>query len=65
MDGPATGGRLREGAAGGRAHVEQPVVVGIVGADLAEPAGRRSVEADLVDRLTGADLHAAPVGDRT
>ena len=33
----------------------QARVVGVVGADLAEPASRGAVEADLVDRLPGAD----------
>ena len=44
-----------EGAAGDRAVVEQPVVVGVVGADFAEPAHRGAVELELVDRLPGAD----------
>ena len=44
-----------EGPAGDRAVVEEPVVVGLVGADFAEPAHRRAVELDLVDRLAGAD----------
>ena len=41
--------------AGDRAVVEQPVVVGLVGPDFAEPAHRVAVELDLVDRLAGAD----------
>ena len=53
------GARLAAGGgerpAGGRAVVQQPVVVGLVGADLAEPAHRGAVELDLVDRLAGAD----------
>ena len=35
--------------------MEQAGVVGVVGADLAEPAHRRPVELQLVDRLPGAD----------
>ena len=35
--------------------MEQPVVVGLVGADFAEPAHRGAEELDLVDRLPGAD----------
>ena len=57
VDGPGTwlaaGGG--EGPAGGRAVVQQPLVVGVVGADFAEPAHRRAVELDLVERLAGAD----------
>ena len=48
------------GAAGDRAEVQQPVVVGLVGADLAEPAHGVAVELQLVDRLAGAD--AAQLG---
>ena len=44
-----------EGPAGDRAVVQEPVVVGLVGADLAEPAHRGAVELQLVDRLPGAD----------
>ena len=38
-----------------RAVVQQPVVVGLVRADFAEPAHRGAVELQLVDRLPGAD----------
>ena len=43
------------GAAGDRAEMQQAGVVGVVGADLAEPSHRRAVELQLVDRLPGAD----------
>ena len=49
---PARGGQR---PAGDRAVVQQPVVVGLVGADFAEPAHRGAEELDLVDRLPGAD----------
>ncbi len=55
MDRAAAAVGLAVGAAAGRAHVQQAGVVGVVGADLAEPAGGGAVEADLVDRLPGAD----------
>ena len=57
VDGAGRGLAARRGEcpAGGRAVVEQAVVVGLVGADLAEPAHRRAVELQLVDRLPGAD----------
>ena len=51
--GVAAGGS--EGPAGDRAVVEEAGVVGLVVADLAEPADRVAVELQLVDRLTGAD----------
>src|SRR5204863_5973772 len=51
--GIAGGGRPR--AAGGRAKVEEAGVVGIVGADLAEPANSRPVQLELVDCLPRAD----------
>ena len=57
VDGPRAGltaGR-RQRPAGDRAVVEQPVVVGLVGPDFAEPAHRGAEELDLVDRLAGAD----------
>ena len=41
--------------AGGRTVVEESVVVGVVGADVAEPAHRGAVELDLVDRLASTD----------
>ena len=45
--------------------MEQAVVVGVVGADLAEPAHRGAVELQLVDRLAGADAaHGADESDR-
>jgi hypothetical protein len=53
--GPRLPSRGRDRAAGGRAVVEQAAVVGVVRPDLAEPAHRRAVELDLVDRLAGAD----------
>ena len=46
---------LAVGAAGGRAQVQQARVVGLVGPDLTEPSRGCAVEADLVDRLAGAD----------
>ena len=53
--GPGLAARRRQRPAGDRAEVEQPVVVGFVGPDFAEPAHRFAVELDLVDRLPGAD----------
>ena len=53
--GPRLAARRRQRPAGDRAVVEQPVVVGRVGADFAEPADRGAEELDLVDRLPGAD----------
>ena len=47
--------RRRQRPAGDRAVVQQPLVVGLVGADFAEPAHRVAVELELVDRLPGAD----------
>ena len=41
--------------AGDRAHVQEARVVGLVGADFAEPAHRFAEGLDLVDRLPGAD----------
>ena len=57
MDGPGprVARRRRVGAAGDRAEVQKAVVVGLVGADLAEPAHGIAVELELVDRLAGAD----------
>ena len=49
----AAGGGERP--AGDRAEMEQARVVGVVGPELAEPAHRRAVELQLVDRLAGAD----------
>ena len=45
---------LGHGAAAGRAEVQQPVVVGVDVAQLAEPANGRAVQLDLIDRLAGA-----------
>ena len=53
--GPRLAARRGQRPAGHRAVVQQAVVVGLVGADFAEPAHRRAVELDLVDRLPGAD----------
>ncbi len=53
--GPRLAARRRQRPAGDGAVVQQPVVVGLVGADFAEPAHRRAEELDLVDRLPGAD----------
>ena len=47
--------RPRQRPAGDRAHVEEARVVGLVGADFAEPAHRFAEGLDLVDRLAGAD----------
>ena len=44
------------GPAGDRAEVQQAVVVGFVGSDLAEPAHRFAVELELVDRLARTDV---------
>ena len=51
--GLAAGGGERP--AGDRTEVEQPFVIGLVRADLAEPAHRGPVDLHLVDRLPGAD----------
>ncbi len=45
----------RQRPAGDRAVVQQPVVVGRVRPDFAEPAHRGAEDLDLVDRLAGAD----------
>ena len=52
---PRLAARRGQRPAGDRAVMEQPVVVGRVGADFAEPAHRGAEDLDLVDRLTGAD----------
>ena len=52
---PAPGLGLGDSPARGRAHVQESRIVGLVGSDLAEPARRVAVQADLVDRLPGAD----------
>ena len=53
--GPRLPARRPQRPAGDRAVVEQSLVVGLVGADLAEPAHRGPEDLDLVDRLAGAD----------
>ena len=57
VDRPGPGLALGRGQrpAGDGAVVEQAVVVGLMGADFAEPAHRGAEELDLVDRLAGAD----------
>ena len=52
---PGLAARRGVGAAGDRAEVQEPGVVGLVGSDVAEPARRGAVEVELVDRLPGAD----------
>ena len=52
---PGLASRRCQRPAGDRAVVEQPVVVGRVGADFAEPPHRGAEELDLVDRLPGPD----------